>query len=94
MANDAASTPLGMDIDMESYRTLSQERVVVPIPPTTPSGLAGIAIEACATKGRNGLLSDAERLVLGRIHKDRRLGFMPSFVDFDFLLEICERLSR
>jgi hypothetical protein len=47
------------------------------------------------TPARSGVrLSDAERLTLARIKRNRRQGWMASFEEFDFLLEILERMAR
>ena len=94
MTNAAEDTPLGTVINMESYRTSSVEAAEGQISPRIASGLASTATAPCDTKGRSGALSDDERIRLARIRKDRRLGWMQSFSDVDFLLDLLERIVR
>jgi hypothetical protein len=94
MANAAEGTPRGTVIDMESYRTSSPESAEARTLPRTQNGAAGIATEPCDTPARSGVLSDAERGKLAKIRRDRNAGWMPTFEEFDFLLEIAERIAR
>ena len=94
MANAATNTPRGTVIDMESYRTSSPESEADRTQNSILSGAAGNVTEPCATKGCNGLLSDDERLKLAKIRRNRSQGWMPTFEEFDFLLEIVERGNR
>ncbi len=93
MANAVENTHRGTVIDMENCRTSSPGSEAVQTFPRTANGPAIGAIGKSATPDRSSLLSDADRIKLARIQKDRRLGWMPTFQDFDFLLEMVERLS-
>ena len=94
MANVAPSTHRGTVIDMESYRISSAEAVEVQTSQKTASGPAGIATAPCATRDRSGLLSDAEREKLARIRRNRNQGWMATFEEFDFLLEMVEGFTH
>ena len=94
MASDAENTPRGTVIDMESYRTLSPESAEEATPRKIPSGPAGSVTEPCDIPAHNSPLSDAERLKLAQIRRNRAQGWMPTFEEFDFLLEMVERMSR
>jgi hypothetical protein len=94
MANAAENTPRGTVIDMESYRTSSLESEGDQTPRPIPNGPVSIVTEPCDTKAHSGALSDAERLKLAKIRRNRNLGWMPTFEEFDFLLEVVERMSR
>jgi hypothetical protein len=94
MVNAAKDTPRGTVIDMESYRTLSPAPEEAQTPQPIPSGPAGVVTAPCATQGRNGALSDADRLRLAKIRRNRNQGWMPTFDEFDFLLDALERITR
>lgn len=94
MANAAENTPLGTVIDMESYRTSSPASVADRTSRPIPNGPAGIVTAPCDIPARSGVLSDAERLKLARIRRNRNQGWMPTFEEFDFLLEMVEKVSR
>jgi hypothetical protein len=94
MANAAINSPRGMVIDMESYRTSSAEAAEGPISPAIASGPAMTATAPCDTKARSGVeFSDAERSKLARIRRNRNQGWMATFEEFDFLLEMVERIN-
>jgi hypothetical protein len=81
---------------MESLSTRSTESAEGQTFPRTCSGVAERQISATGgeiTQGRSGVLSDEERIRLARIRKDRRLGWMQSFSDTEFLLELLSRLG-
>jgi hypothetical protein len=44
--------------------------------------------------GPTANLSDDERQKLARIRRNRNQGWMPTFEEFDFLLEVTERMAR
>jgi hypothetical protein len=94
MANAAESTPRGTVIGMESCRTLSPESEAGRTLPRIPSGVAGSATAPCATRDRNGLLSDDERLLLAKIRRNRNQGMLPTLLDCDFMLHVLERMDR
>jgi hypothetical protein len=43
---------------------------------------------------RSSPLSEDDLLRLAKIRRNRRLGYMASFEEFDFLLEVIGRLDR
>jgi hypothetical protein len=95
--NAATDTPRSTVLDMESLRTQSTESAEGPTSLTTFRGPVARPISATGDEtipAHSGALSDKERIQLARIKKDRRNGWMPTFTDFDFLLELTERLSR
>jgi len=92
-------------MDMGSLRTQSTEAAEDPMPQKTPSGVAefppttpvDLSPGATASKtipDRSGALSADERWKLAKIRRNRNQGWMPTFEEFDFLLEIVERISR
>jgi len=95
--NAATDTPHSTVLDMESLRTPSIESAEGPTSLPMSRGPVARPISATGdeiTPARSGALSDQERIQLARIKKDRRNGWMPTFTDFDFLLELTERLKR
>jgi hypothetical protein len=88
----AISSRRGMELDMESLATSCTEPKDRETFPQIASGVAGNAT-AAATPGHNSRLSDEERIRLARIRKDRRLGWMPSFNDVEFLLDLIARFE-
>lgn len=92
MANAAIDSPRGTAFDMESYRTVDTE------PTATTRNRARFGAVANATtngtQAHSFCLSDEERLTLARIRRNRKAGFMATFEEFDFLLEIAERCAR
>ena len=97
-ASAATNSRPSMELDMESSRTRSTGSAEVPTVPRTQAGPVEGMTDATAseiTPARSGVrLSDAERLTLARIKRNRRQGWMASFEEFDFLLEILERMAR
>jgi hypothetical protein len=90
---------------MESLHTQSTEAAEVPTfrktpggvvesRPTTPASSSPDATANKITPDRSGALSDAEKLRLAKIRRDRNAGWMATFEDFDWLLSKVEELSR
>jgi hypothetical protein len=95
--NAATDTPRSTVLDVESLRTNSTGSAEA----QTRSQMSCThverpisAIAAEIIQGQRGVLSDDERIRLARIRKDRRAGWMPTFADFDFLMELAERLVQ
>jgi hypothetical protein len=94
----ATASPRGMELDMENLSISSPVERAEVTRSKIPSGLAGCptpATESEITPARSGVrLSEDERTKLARIRRNRREGWMPTFEEFYFLLEIVETMSR
>lgn len=91
--NPVESSPLGPDGIMENSTTKSSVPMAGQTLPRIALGSVG-NITALPTEGHNSHLSDDERLRLAKIRRNRNQGWMPTFEEFDFLLEIVERGNR
>ena len=82
-ANAVETAPRGMALDMESLSTSLLSGEAAPIRSQTASGDAGARRDATPgeiTQARSGAqVSDAERLKLARIRRNRNQGWMASF---------------
>jgi hypothetical protein len=84
-----------MELDMESLSTSLPADAAEVTRSTTASGAADCPTPATAsatTPARSGL-SEAEQMKLARIRRNRNQGWMPTFKEFDFLLEMVERIE-
>ena len=87
----------GMELDMENLSISGPLAVEDRTQLKTANGDAEdgtVATPGGIIPARSGVLSDAERLKVARIRRNRNQGWMPTFEEFDFLLEIVERMSR
>ena len=89
-------------IDMQSGTVL--EKAICPTSSTEPRGRETLNRTSCgvaedttksATPDRSGqTLSEEEKLRIAKIRRDRRHGWMATFDDLDFLLEMLEKVGR
>jgi hypothetical protein len=92
MGRDAISSRRGMDYSTENYPTASMDPSAMTLMPAQ-FGVAANATPA-DTQVRSSPLSDDDLLRLAKIRRNRRLGYMATFEEFDFLLEVIGRLDR
>jgi len=90
----ATNSPPGMVLDMESLCTSSPAPTAGQTTKRIVSGAAPSATSAETTPARSSRLSADEEMKLAKIRRNRQQGWMPTFEEFDFLLEILERINR
>ena len=93
MANAAINTQGGTALGKATSRILSTEPKDPAMSSQTFCGAVEI-VTPCDTQAHSGALSDAERMKLAKIRRNRSQGWMPTFEEFDFLLSAVERLNR
>ena len=94
-ASAATNSPALTVLDMESLHTESTEAEAARTPKPILCGPVADTIPATErqiTPARNSRLSEDEQRKLAKIRRNRQQGWMPTFEEFDFLLEMVERM--
>ena len=96
-ASAAINMPALTVLDMENLRTESTAGEAGATPKPTLCGHVVDTIPATEkpiTPARSSPLSEDEQMKIARIRRNRLHGWMPTFWETDFLLEMVEKLSR
>lgn len=90
--NAATESPRGTDGSTGNSRTTCTELAEVPTRPRIASGPV-LPATGPDTPARSSPLNDAELLKLATVRKNRRLGFLPTVEECDFLLDVLGRMG-
>jgi hypothetical protein len=84
-----------MVVDMASLSTELHPPMEAPTLSTIVSGDAPTVTASATIPARSGArLSEAERMELAKIRRNRNQGWMATFEEFEFLLSTLERVTR